>query len=313
MATNCKLSCVLLKWPIIAVALVFPSVNLNKFLGMQLYRRSREKRMKTVERLEMRTLVVIILVLLALPAAALAQTDEIQVYDGAIAERGVFNLTWHNNFTPIGLKTPEFAGGLIPDKSFNGVTEWAYGVTDWFEAGLYLPLYSVSKDRGATINGGKIRMLFVRPHAAEHIFFYGMNFEFSYNAKHWDPRSYTSEIRPIIGLHLHPVDIIVNPILDNSYVGGFKRLDFAPAARVAYNYSSRWAFAVEEYADFGPLSHFYSGSEQSQQIYGVVDHTTKLLNIEAGIGFGLTGATSKVTLKLILSRDLHTPNKKQKP
>jgi hypothetical protein len=80
--------------------------------------------------------------LVALPAAASAQTDEIQVYDGSIAAPGVINLTVHNNFTPDGQKTPAFSGGLIPDKSWNGATEWAYGVTDWLEAGLYLPLYS---------------------------------------------------------------------------------------------------------------------------------------------------------------------------
>jgi hypothetical protein len=34
------------------------------------------------------------------------------------------------------------------------------------------------------------------------------------------------------------------------------------------------------------------------------------VNIEAGIGFGLTSASDKVTLKLILSRDLYVPNKK---
>src|SRR5277367_5686624 len=102
------------------------------------------------------------------PAGALAQTDEIQVYDAAIAEPGIFNLTWHNNFIAEGANAPAFSGGLIPDKSFNGVTEWAYGVTDWFEAGPYLPLYSISQDRGATINGGKLRALFVRSHAADH-------------------------------------------------------------------------------------------------------------------------------------------------
>ena len=107
----------------------------------------------------------ILLALTLLPAIASAQTDEIQVYDASIAERGVFNLTLHNNFTPDGVKTPAFPGGLIPDKSLNGVPEWAYGATDWLELGLYMPLYSVSKDRGATINGGKIRLLFVRPHA----------------------------------------------------------------------------------------------------------------------------------------------------
>jgi hypothetical protein len=109
------------------------------------------------------TFVLIMSALFVAPAAAFAQTDEIQVYDAVIAEPGIFNLTWHNNFIADGAKTPAFPGGLIPDKSFNGVTEWAYGVTDWFEAGLYLPLYSISQDRGATINGGKIRLLFVQP------------------------------------------------------------------------------------------------------------------------------------------------------
>src|ERR1700693_2437587 len=262
--------------------------------------------MKICERLNMRMVLLMTIALLALPAIGLAQTDEIQVYDAAIAERGVFNLTVHNNFTPDGLKYPAFPGGLIPDKSLNGVPEWAYGVTDWFELGLYLPLYSISKDRGASINGGKLRLLFVRPHAAEHTFFYGINFEFSYNAKHWDSRRYTSEIRPIIGLHLHPVDIIVNPILDNSYLGGFRSLDFAPATRVAYNFSPKWAMALEEYADLGPLRRFYSATEQSHQLYGVIDHGTKFVNIEAGVGFGLTPASDKVTLKLLLSRDLNS-------
>jgi hypothetical protein len=268
-----------------------------------------EIKMKILKRIDVRTLVVIAIALVVIPARAFAQTDEIQVYDGAIAEPGVFNLMVHSNFTPSGLKTPAFPGGLIPDKSFNGVTEWAYGVTNWFEAGLYLPLYSISKDRGATINGGKIRLLFVRPHADDRMFFYAVNFEFSYNSKHWDSRRFTSEIRPIIGLHLHPVDIIVNPILDNSYLGGFKSLDFAPATRIAYNFSPNWALALEEYADVGPLRQFYPTSEQSHQVYGVFDHNSKFLNVEAGVGFGLTGASDKVTLKLMLSRDLNSRDK----
>jgi hypothetical protein len=37
-------------------------------------------------------------------------TDEIQVYTGDIEPVGVFGLTWHNNFTPNGLKTPSYPG-----------------------------------------------------------------------------------------------------------------------------------------------------------------------------------------------------------
>ena len=256
-----------------------------------------------------RVLVAAAIAMAALPALTFAQTDEIQVYDGSIAAPGVFNLTWHNNFTPIGPKIAAFPGGLVNNRNLNGVTEWAYGVTDWFEAGLYLPLYSISNARGPSINGGKIRLLFAVPHAEDRKFFYAANFEFSYNSKHWDERRYTSEIRPIIGWHLHPVDIIVNPILDNSYYGGFKSLDFAPATRVAYNFNPKWAAAVEEYADYGPLRNFYSASEQSHQIFGVFDHSSKFGDIEAGIGIGVTGASDRLALKLLWSKDLYTPAK----
>src|SRR5579863_10212422 len=243
--------------------------------------------------------------LMATPALAIAQTDEIQVYDANIAEVGKFNLMIHNNFTPDGRKTPAFPGGVESNGALVGVAEWAYGVTDWFEQGLYLPLYSFSKNDGATYNGFKLRWLFVKPHAADQKFFYGVNFEFSVNQKQWDPRHFTSEVRPIIGWHLHPVDIIVNPIMDTGYTGGFKSLDFAPAVRVAYNFSPKWAGAVEEYADYGPLRSIYPVREQFHQIWAVMDHNTKLVNIEAGVGFGLNNASDRVTLKLMVSRDLN--------
>ena len=258
----------------------------------------------------MKTHVFLTIAIATIAMPAFAQSDEIQVYDGAIADPGVFNLTWHNNFTPKGPKTPGFPGGLVNNKNLNGVTEWAYGVTDWFEAGLYLPLYSLSADRGPSINGGKIRLLFAVPHADDRKFFYAANFEFSYNAKHWDERRYTSEIRPIIGWHLHPVDVILNPILDNSYTGGFKSLDFAPATRVAYNLNPKTAVAIEEYADFGPLRNFYSATEQFHQIYGVFDRSTaRFGDFEVGIGVGVTAAADKLTLKLLWSKDLNSPAK----
>ena len=244
---------------------------------------------------------------MAVPRMVSAQTDEIQVYDGGLAARGSFNLTLHNNFIAKGLTTPAFGGALVADRSFNGVPEWAYGVSSWFEAGLYLPLYSIGKStahRSAMLNGVKLRLLFAVPRANDRTFFYGVNFEFSYNARHWDPARFTSEIRPIIGWHLHPVDVIVNPIFDTAYDGP-ENLDFAPATRIACDLSRTWKLAIEEYDDFGPLHQFYAHNQQVHQLYGVVDHATGGLEIEAGVGFGLTDASDRITLKLILSRDLN--------
>ena len=240
------------------------------------------------------------------PRAAFAQTDEIQVYDAEIERQGKFNVMVHSNFTPIGRETPAFPGGIIPDNSVNGAVEWAYGVKPWFEQGLYLPVYTAySQGRGGSVNGFKIRELFVRPHAHERTFFYGVNFEFSVNYKYWESRHITSEVRPIVGLHLHPVDIIFNPIVDTDYTGGFGGLEFVPATRIAYNVNDGWAVAFEEYSDDGPLRHFYSLDNQFHEAWAVMDHETKFLDIETGVGFGLTAGADKLTLKLMLSRDLN--------
>jgi len=250
---------------------------------------------------------VIALLLLAAPAALFAQTDEIQVYDAEIEPPGVFNLMVHMNFTPIGRKTPDFPGAIIANDSFNGAAEWAYGITDWFEQGLYLPVYSLySEGRGPTYNGFKIRELFVRPHAADHTFFYGVNFEFSVNQSYWESRHFTSEVRPIVGVHLHPWDFIFNPIVDTDYTGGFGNLEFVPATRLAYNLNDKWAVAAEEYADIGPLRHFLPSNDQFHEIWAVMDHKSKIMNIEAGVGFGLTAGADKLTFKLMLSRDLNS-------
>jgi hypothetical protein len=243
-----------------------------------------------------------------------AQTDEIQVYDAEIADKGKINLMLHNNFTPSGSKDEAFPGGLVSNHAYVGVAEWAYGVNRWFEQGLYLPLYSNTTNQGFTYNGFKIRELFVKPEADKQFFFYGVNFEFSVNQKQWDDRRYTSEVRPIIGWHFKPkdganwkpIDLIINPIVDTKWHGGIKSLDFAPAIRVAYNLNDDWAIAAEEYADYGEFRNIAPAGEQWHQMWGVVDHKSdKWVNIEAGIGFGLNGASDKVTLKFMISRDLN--------
>jgi hypothetical protein len=247
--------------------------------------------------------------LLAASSMIFAQTDEIQVYDAEIAPPGIFNLMVHSNFTPAGRTTPDFPNAIIANHSVNGAAEWAYGVAPWFEQGLYLPVYSLySTNHGPEINGFKLRELFVRPHAHDHTFFYGVNFEFSVNANYWEDKRITSEIRPIIGVHLHPVDLIYNPIVDTDYTGGFGNLQYNPAGRIAYNLNDQWALAVEEYDGFGPLRRFVRANQQFHEIWAVMDHSSSRflgLDVEAGIGFGLTPGSDKITLKLMLSRNLN--------
>jgi hypothetical protein len=238
------------------------------------------------------------------PARAFAQADEIQVYDGGLAPKGIFNLTLHNNYIGKGLTDQPYPGAVVADKSFNGVAEWALGVTRWFEAGLYLPLYSHDQDLGWGINGVKLRTLFAVPDADTRTFFYGANMEFSYNAERWDSTRFTSEIRPIVGWHLGRVDVIANPIVDTAWDGA-GNMTFVPAFRLTYNATDQWAISAETYSDFGAFNDWHKPADQAHQLYGVVDYTGKLFEFQVGAGFGLTDASDAFTLKTILAFDLN--------
>jgi hypothetical protein len=241
------------------------------------------------------------LVLLAAGGAARAQTDEIQVYTGDINAPGQFGVTLHNNYTPIGRTTPAFPHAIIPDHALNGVPEYAYGAADWLELGMYLPLYSVTRDGRFLIDGSKLRVLFAEPHAVERSFFYAVNFELSYNARHWATTHVDAEVRPIIGWRFGPVDLIFNPIVDVPFTG-IGSLDFAPAERVDFNFSRTWAVALEHYADYGAVRHFETVDRQEHALFAVVDYSGEPVDVEFGIGHGFTGASDPLILKLILTK-----------
>jgi hypothetical protein len=116
----------------------------------------------------------------AISAGGASAVDEIQVYNGEIAKVGQWTLQHHFNYAFNGRKEPDFPGGLIPHRALNGTPELAYGVTEWYELGLYVP-YAIDQNNQLLSNGVKIRHLFVAPNAEKRSFFYGVNFEFSYS------------------------------------------------------------------------------------------------------------------------------------
>lgn len=50
--------------------------------------------------------------------------------------------------------------------------------------------------------------------------------------------------------------------------------------------TEKYKLALEEYDDFGSVSHFLPASKQSHQLFGVIDVNTKLIGVEAGVGRG---------------------------
>lgn len=224
--------------------------------------------------------------------------DEIQVYNAEIAEIGQFTYQQHLNYVFLGRKQPDFPGGLISNRSLNGTPEFAYGVTDWFEAGLYLP-FAVDPTGHYYAQGFKLRSLFVSPYAEKRDFFYGMNFELSYNTPKFSQSAAGLEIRPIIGVRGHDMEFIVNPIIDVGF-GPNGEADFAPAARIARKLTEDIAIGLEYYGDLGVIGRFTRFADQSHQLFAVVDFSFGKFDVNLGVGYGFTPGADRVVAKAII-------------
>jgi hypothetical protein len=240
-------------------------------------------------------------VALAQPAKAI---DEIQVYNAGIAAVGQFTIQQHLNYVALGLKDPPFPGGLVSNHSINGTPEFAYGVTDWWEVGLYLPF--AIQDQQFLSNSFKLRTLFVSPQADKRDFFYGANFEFSNTTPPFSQTRFTLEIRPIIGIRNADYEFIVNPIVDIGF-GKNGEADFAPAARAARKIGQDTFLGLEYYADFGKIGNFAGLADQQHTLFAVTDFKLGVFDVNFGIGYGLTPASDRWVIKSIVGYAFPVP------
>ncbi|HLN11405.1 MAG TPA: hypothetical protein VK281_20955 [Xanthobacteraceae bacterium] len=241
----------------------------------------------------------------ALAAPPAQAIDEIQVYNADIAEVGQWTIEQHLNYVFLGRTQPDFPGGLISNHSLNGTPELAYGVTDWWEIGFYAP-FSVQSGGRFFSDGFKFRNLFVTPDAEKRNFFYGINFELGFSTPRFSQTTVGLEVRPIIGVRNSEWVFIVNPIVDLSF-GSYGEADFVPAARVARKLDKDLFAGLEYYGDFGEIGNFLPLQEQQHTLFAVTDFKVADLDVELGVGYGLTSGSDRLVAKAILGYAFPVP------
>lgn len=246
------------------------------------------------------------LVLAGWPCPAEA-VDEIQVYNAGIAAPGQWTIQQHLNYVGRGLKEPAFPGALVSNGSLNGTPEFAYGVTDWWEVGLYLPF--AVQDHQFLSDSVKLRTLFVSPNADQRTFFYGVNFEISNSTPKFSQTRFGLEIRPILGVRKYDWEFIINPIVDIG-IGKNGETDFTPAVRLARKVNPDLYLGLEYYADFGAIGRFGSVATQSHTLFAVTDFKLGIFNVDLGLGFGLTPASDRLVVKTIIGYAFPAPGGK---
>ncbi len=232
--------------------------------------------------------------------------DEIQVYNAEIAEVGQWTYQQHLNYAAVGQTLPEVPGGFASNHGLQGTPEFAYGITDWWEGGFYIP-FAVS-DGQLLSDGAKIRTLFVVPDATKRSFFYGINFELGYEMPRFASSPWGLEIRPIVGLRNAQWEFIANPIVDLSFGSGGEA-DFAPALRLARNLGNDWYVGLEYYGDYGKIGDFLPWQQQSQQLFAVTDFKAGVVDVELGVGYGFTGGSDRLVAKAIIGYAFPVPGK----
>jgi hypothetical protein len=232
-----------------------------------------------------------------LRAAPALAVDEIQVYNGEIAGVRQFTLQQHLNYGFRARRAADYPGALIANGALNGTPEFAYGVTPWYEVGLYLPF--AARDDRFYPGGFKLRNLLVSPGAAERDVFFGLNTELSWQPRRFSRSFWNLEFRPILGARSRRWEFITNPIVDFG-IGGRQPSAFVPANRIAYAVREDWALGVETYSDTGPVGRFLPFNKQAHQVFAVTDFSFGRFGINFGVGRGLTPASDRWVVKTIL-------------
>jgi hypothetical protein len=229
------------------------------------------------------------------PARAI---DEIQVYNADIVGIGQWALEQHLNYVAVGRTLSDFPGGLISNHSLNGTPELAYGVADWWELGAYAP-FSFDQAGTGFSDGGKLRTLFVTPHAEQRDFFYGVNFEFSVSTPRFSQTRMGLEMRPILGYRQNDFEFIVNPIMDFALAKN-GAANFAPAVRLARYVDRDLAFGVEYYGALGQIGPFLPAAQQQHSLFAVTDFKLGEFDVHLGVGHGLTPGSDRLVFTGIL-------------
>jgi hypothetical protein len=244
--------------------------------------------------------------LISTPARAI-DAFEIQVYDASINEPLQPSLEVHYNYVFEGRSFPSYPNEIPPDHLNHLTLEPALGIARYLELGGYLQFVIDSHGDGHWA-GTKLRTKWVVPEDTWEHWRLGANVEVSRIPHPFEPDAWAAEVRPIFGYETGRWAYYVNPILDWSLSGGNGVPDFSPAAKVRWDTGLGFGVGFEYYADLGQVNAIPPTSQQQHYLFAVGDLLKGPMELNFGLGYGLTNASNRWVLKMILGKALERPH-----
>ena len=238
---------------------------------------------------------------LGLSTGAQAAPEEIQVYLDDLVGPGNFGVDVHNNYVFSGSAVPDYPGGEAPLHLYRLTPEFYYGLSDTLELGLYT-LTTTQVGRNPSFDGPKVRLKFIAPHDAERGAFWGANLEIGDTSLRVSPRPWGTELKGIYGYRWSRWLAAVNLNLD--WTGGAPfagPVSMDVDSKIAYTVDAGYQLGFESYDELGEASHLGHLDQDTETLYAVLDTDLgKDMDLEAGVGRGLTAASDRWVLKFIL-------------
>lgn len=224
--------------------------------------------------------------LLALAAPAFAADEEIQVYMDEIGQLHKLSLDVHLNHAFNGRNFSSFPGEQGSQGRTRITPEFGYALDGSWELGAYLPLANLSDDGELSIDGVKLRLKYIAPHAAEG-FFWGANLEIGYVNDSLDQNPWNGELKGIAGWRSGPWTLAANLNLGFKVSGDVAApADIGIAAKASYAVTEKTSIGLETYNGFGEVEHPSALARNDQQIYAVIDTSYHDWDLNLGVGWG---------------------------
>jgi hypothetical protein len=230
---------------------------------------------------------------------------EIQVYASPTMTKGQTMFELHSNYTFNGNK--DLVNGLVPSNhSVHETVEITHGITDNFELGFYL-FTNYTPNYGWKIIGTHLRPRIAAPDSWHLPVGLSLSAEIGWQKQEYAPETFSMELRPIIDKMIGKFYFCLNPTLGFAFIGNDINTTpaFAPNIKTSFAASSKYSLGLEYYGDLGPLNQFEKLPQQNHAIFAVADlYLDPKWELNFGPGFGLTNATDKLVMKLIVGRKI---------
>ncbi len=268
---------------------------------------------KTLSRPACRAFLILIVSALSAAVSTCQAQDnyEIQVYGSDIVAPANTMVEIHSNFTAEGRKS--VVDGLLPTNHAEHETlEITHGFNDWFETGFYL-FSSIQPNGSWQWVGDHIRPRVRIPEKWKWPVGLSLSTEFGYQRQAFSVDTWTWELRPIIDKQIGPWYLAFNGALEKSVHGQsvHQGFEFAPAAKVGYDFTKQISGGFEYYGSVGPVFGWDALGQQEHQIFPSIDlNVSPVWEINFGVGLGLTHSTDRLIIKTIVGRRFSWPSKK---